>query len=259
MKNVIKTDFNRALKNWRFPLAIVLMFLVWEGNSKRFTPNSEDVLYLFIHVWGRSTTPLLAMVVTAVPYVSSYCEDVEGHFLRYSIKRVGIRNYVMSKLLAVFCTSFLVVVAGSTLFLARQSIELPLAAANSIAVENFKPESCFGWLLPEHTVLYMSVQLFLDGLYCGAMSVLALALSTFVRNSYGVFAIPFLLNYVFIYLFSRISADYPMLYLERIYNSAAGTYTDHPVLLIAYAVFVTLLLSAVGCLVMWKKIKGEFR
>lgn len=50
--NVLKADFNRVFKGWRFPLAVVLMFLVWELNSKRFV-NSQDVLYLFIHVWGK--------------------------------------------------------------------------------------------------------------------------------------------------------------------------------------------------------------
>ena len=34
MKNIIKTDFKRALKGAKFPLAIILMFFVWEFNSK---------------------------------------------------------------------------------------------------------------------------------------------------------------------------------------------------------------------------------
>ena len=92
MKNIIKTDFKRALKGAKFPLAIILMFFVWEFNSKRFA-DSQDVLYLFVHVWGRSITPLLAMIVTSTVYVTSYCEDTENHFLRCSIQRVGIRKY----------------------------------------------------------------------------------------------------------------------------------------------------------------------
>ncbi len=255
--NVLKADFNRVFKGWRFPLAVVLMFLVWELNSKRFV-NSQDVLYLFIHVWGRSITPLMAMIVTSTAYVYSYCEDAENHFLRYCMKRVGMKNYIASKLIAVFTASFLVAVLGSVLFVVRQGMELPLIAAESIAVENFKPESCFGFLLPEHGAFYMGIQIFLDGLYCAAMSVLALAISTFVRNSYGVFAIPFLQNYFFLYLFSRISINYPMLYIEVIYNSAAPTYTDNPFFLIAYALFLTFLFIIVSWVVMLKKIEGDF-
>ena len=187
MKNIIKTDFKRALKGAKFPLAIILMFFVWEFNSKRFA-DSQDVLYLFVHVWGRSITPLLAMIVTSTVYVTSYCEDTENHFLRCSIQRVGIRKYVISKIIVVFCTSFLVVILGSIIFVIWQCHELPLVSSDSITVENFKSESCFGWLLPENTELYMGVQIFLDGLYCASMSVLSLALSTFVRDSYAVYA-----------------------------------------------------------------------
>ena len=63
LNNAIKTDLSRALVSWRFLLSIILMFLVWELNSKRFQIQ-EDVIYLFVHVWGRSITPLLAVVIT---------------------------------------------------------------------------------------------------------------------------------------------------------------------------------------------------
>lgn len=91
------------------------------------------------------------------------------------------------------------VILGSIIFVIWQCHELPLVSSDSITVENFKSESCFGWLLPENTELYMGVQIFLDGLYCASMSVLSLALSTFVRDSYAVYAFPFLLNYFFIF------------------------------------------------------------
>lgn len=105
----------------------------------------------------------------------------------------------------------------------------------------------------------MGVQIFLDGLYCASMSVLSLALSTFVRDSYAVYAFPFLLNYFFIFLFSRIAVKYPMLYMEEIYNSATKTYTDDPVLLIAYALLVTAVFFGISVMIMLKKIEGEYR
>ena len=44
LNNAIKTDLSRALVSWRFLLSIILMFLVWELNSKRFQIQ-EDVRY----------------------------------------------------------------------------------------------------------------------------------------------------------------------------------------------------------------------
>lgn len=90
LNNAIKTDLSRALVSWRFLLSIILMFLVWELNSKRFQIQ-EDVIYLFVHVWGRSITPLLAVVITSFSYASSYSEDIENNFLRYCIIRISIK------------------------------------------------------------------------------------------------------------------------------------------------------------------------
>lgn len=67
MKSILKADLSRAFKNWKFPLAVFLMFLVWELNSKRFE-QKEDVLYLFINVWGRSITYLMAILISSIPF-----------------------------------------------------------------------------------------------------------------------------------------------------------------------------------------------
>lgn len=50
-----------------------------------------------------------------------------------------------------------------------------------------------------------------------------------------------------------------MLYMEEIYNSATATYTDDPVLLIAYALFVTAVFCGISGMIMLKKIEGEYR
>lgn len=265
LPDVLKTDFSRAFLGWRFPLAVFLMFLAWELNSRRFQVK-EDVLYLFIHVWRRSTTSLLAIVITSAAYLASFCEDSENHFLRYAVMRTGVRRYVLSKVITCFCSSFLVLFLGTVLFLVYQSFHLPLTAEESVAVMNFKPMTCLGWMLPEHIVIFLGIQTFLHGLMCGGMCVLALAFSTFIRNSYGVYMIPFLLNYCFYYVFNfffcYIFTDAPelrpMFNIEEIYDCVI-TYTENPLRLLSYAVFVTFLFVVTGYEIMYKKLKGEFR
>ena len=95
MKSIIKTDFSRAFINWKFPLAILLMFLVWDLNSKRFGLR-EDVLFYFINVWGRSITYLMAILISTIPFLSAHIEEKENHFLRYAILRTGVWKYVCS-------------------------------------------------------------------------------------------------------------------------------------------------------------------
>ena len=257
LNNAIKTDLSRALVSWRFLLSIILMFLVWELNSKRFQIQ-EDVIYLFVHVWGRSITPLLAVVITSFSYASSYSEDIENNFLRYCIIRISIKKYVLSKIFICFIVAFLVVFVGTILFVFHQCFILPIVANNSVTISDFGPMTCFQNLLVNHTLIYMIVQTFFYGLFCGAMSVLSLAFSTFIRNSYGVFVIPFLLHYCFFYIFTQLSMQHPMFDIEQIYN-CISTYTDNIIFFIAYAIFITVMLVFIGYAIMYKKVQGEYK
>ena len=257
MKTFIKTDIKRAFFNFRFVVSFILLFLVWEINSKRFTVY-DDALYLFIHIWGRSTTSLLSMAITSFAYAGSYTEDVEGNILKYIIMRIGIKKYIISKILACFFDAFFVFVIGTSLFLIKTCLRVPLVAIESLTVANFKMESCLGWLLPENTDIYILIQAFLYGLYCAGMSVIALALSTMVKNSYAIYALPFLIHFVLFYIFSRISVEVPILSVERIFDSSTVTYTKNPVFLIGYAIFVTGIFIIAGYELMYKRLKGEF-
>lgn len=257
MKHVFKTDFNRSFLTPRFLLSVFAMFLIWELNSKRFQIY-DDVLYLFIHIWGRSITPLLAMVVTAFPYAGSYNEDTENNFLRYSLLRTSITKYICSKIIACFLSGFFVFVLGTTFFLLFKCFQTPLISQNSVSVANFKPYSCFGWLLPTHATAYIAVQIFLSGIYCAGTSTLSLALSSLLQSSYSVFTLPFLLHFFLFYLFSKISVQFPFLCVERIFDSSTATYTSNPFLLLAYAVFITFLIILTSWHILYKKLKGVF-
>lgn len=104
MKSIIKTDFSRAFINWKFPLAILLMFLVWDLNSKRFGLR-EDILFYFINVWGRSITYLMAILISTIPFLSAHIEEKENHFLRYAILRTGVWKYGLFQINCMFYIS----------------------------------------------------------------------------------------------------------------------------------------------------------
>lgn len=254
---MILNDLKRTFLHYRFPLAVILIFLMWDINSQRFQ-MADDVLFLFINVRGRSITPLMAMVITSIVYVTSYCEDYENHFLRYCLLRTDLKSYVISKLGICFLTSFCVMLLGTVLFIWRKSLLLPVAAVNSISIDNFKPVSCFGWLLPSHTLAYILIQIILDGLCCGSMSIMSLALSTFVKNSHAVIMLPCMLYFCFYYFFTNILQAPDMLSVESIYNSCTTTYTGCSALLLFYAIFITLLFSATAYLIMFQKIKVDY-
>lgn len=257
MKSIIKADLSRAFISWRFPLAVFLMFLVWELSSKRFELK-EDVLYLFIHVWGRSITYLMAMLISSIPFLSAHIEEKENHFLRYSILRIGVSKYVCSKLIVCFVSAFSVCVLGAILFFVRQSFSIPFIAENSKALENFAPMSCLNNLMIEHTGLVIMIQTVLYGVLCGIMCVLSMAFSTYINNSLGVYMMPFLLYYCFYYLFAGFFHQYPMLCIEKIYE-CIHCYTKDPNIFFPHIFFVTIGFGMIGGGLMYRKVKGEFQ
>ena len=226
MKSIIKTDFSRAFINWKFPLAILLMFLVWDLNSKRFGLR-EDVLFYFINVWGRSITYLMAILISTIPFLSAHIEEKENHILRYAILRTGVWKYVCSKLIVCFISAFSVCVLGTALFLIKQSFYVPFLAENS-------------------------------GMLCGSMGVLTMAFSAYIDNSFEIYVIPFLLYYCFYFLFAGFFKYCPMLSIEHIYE-AIGCYTKNPVLFFSYAFFITICFGIVGGRLMYRKMTGEFQ
>lgn len=257
MKEILKTDLSRAFKNWKFPLAVFLMFLVWELNSKRFG-EKEDVLFFFINVWGRSITYLMAILVSSIPFLSAHMEEKECHFLRYSILRTGVKKYVCSKLIVCFLSACAVCVLGTVLFLVKQSSTLPFVAPDSVTLENFAPMSCLSNLMIEHTGLVVGIQTGLYGILCGIMCVLSMTFSAYIHHSFGIYMIPFLLYYCFYYIFAGFFHDYPMLCIESIYEGI-HCYTKNPMIFFSYVCFATVCLGGIGGALMYRKVKGEFQ
>ena len=257
MKNVLKADFVRAFKGWRFWSAGALMFLMWELNSRRFQWK-DDVLYLFVHVWGRSITSLMAMVISAMVFSFSYCEDGEMNFRRYCLLRTEAGKYTKSKICACFCGSFAVTVLGTAAFLWRQSFVLPLIADNSYTIENFRNLSCFGRLLSDHPVCFILLQMAMHGMFCGGMSVLTLAFSTFVQSAYGVFIIPFLLHYCFYYMLAK---PFPSFHIFNMWDVffCLTTYTDSPAVFLRNVFLVTAVFVLAGYGIMLWRVRREYR
>lgn len=87
----MKADLYRVLHSYRFPAAVMLIFLIWEINCRRFEVV-QDVMYVFIYTKGLSITTLLAMVVTPYVFSGAYCEDRENHAMRYLLMRSTLKQ-----------------------------------------------------------------------------------------------------------------------------------------------------------------------
>ena len=71
---------------------------------------------------------------------------------------------------------------------------------NSIAVENLKELSSFSFLLPQHPMLYLIIQLLLTGLCCSWLGCFAVAFSAYLRDSFVTLCLPLVLYYLVFYI-----------------------------------------------------------
>lgn len=257
MKNIIKSDIYRILCGWRFPLSIILMFWVWYFNCQRFE-QPQDVLFLFLYTKGLSITTLLGIEVAAFVFSGTYCEDYENNELRYILLRISLKKYVFLKIIVCFFAGFFVYVAGSLLFIYVQSINLPIVAASSVAVQNFKTLSCFGYLLPDSPVMFMGLQVIMDGICCAMLGTLTMALSVYLPNAYIVLALPLVIYYFLYYFLGYILKVPEMFDLELTFRSCI-TYTDSRCLFLLYALFVTAIYLLFSMFLMYQRIRRDYR
>lgn len=258
MGAVLKAEIKRAFTGIRFPAATAIIFLILELNSLRFR-EAEDILYLFIHTWGRSVTPLLAMAAAALAGSGLLNEDRDGRLVSYAVLRAGRQGYAAAKVSACFLGAAGAFFLGDAAFLLFRMRELPVLAVGSLALANFAPVTAFGSLMTDHTGLHLVLQGALYALYCGSAAVLAMGISAWCSDTRAVYAAPFFIHFVLFYVFSREAAVLPCLSVERIYDICTISWTGSRVLFLSWAFIVSGVMAGSGAVLMLKGIERNYR
>ncbi len=282
MGAVLKAEIKRAFTGIRFPAAAAIIFLILELNSLRFR-EAEDILYLFIHTWGRSVTPLLAMAAAALAGSGLLNEDRDGRLVSYAVLRAGRQGYAAAKASACFLGAAGAFFLGDAAFLLFRMRELPVAhgykkgldtdaafllfrmrelpvlAGGSLALANFAPVTAFGSLMAGHTGLHLVLQGALYALYCGSAAVLAMGISAWCSDTRAVYAAPFFIHFVLFYVFSREAVVLPCLSVERIYDICTVSWTGNRVLFLSWALLVSGLMAGTGAVLVFKGTERNYR
>ena len=127
----------------------------------------------------------------AIPYAASFLADTENHYLQLLLKQMPPAAYSLSRCLAVAVSGFLAVSAAMGLFLLFLWLQYPFQTSDAISYS--------GWasLIEDgNPILYLLINVWLTGATGGVFAVLALALSTKVKNSFVVLTFPVLLYYL---------------------------------------------------------------
>ncbi len=199
MKHIMKMDFYRVFCRSRFWAATIAVALLWEAAGRRFL-SYGDVLGIIFHGTGRSTVNMIAVIVCNVTYGLGVCEDMQNGTFWNLMSRVSKKKYAFSKIISVMIGTTSCYVLGTMTYILMMTVRYPLVLENSIAVENLKELSSFSFLLPQHPMLYLIIQLLLTGLCCSWLGCFAVAFSACLRDSFVTLCLPLVLYYLVFYI-----------------------------------------------------------
>jgi hypothetical protein len=211
MKGIIKEEFNRAFRNPRFLIVIVLALAVFGIGAYRspfpfagqaMHPVNRLLLNLHYGEFG-FLAPLLATLL----FADSFLDDLNQGFLRQIIQRVPFRKYRNAKIMTVAVTGGLSLVLSVLLVftagLAGATDWESTAYFSGYINPLTEPWGPLGGLYPANPIFYLLY--LLASVFCfGAVyAVLGLAISSFIHNRYVALAGPLVLVQVLDFLEGR--------------------------------------------------------
>ena len=195
---IMKMDLKRTFRSIKFPMAVIATAILWYLNTRRFSAE-EDVLAIFFAAVGRSTITYIALAVCGGVYDLSICEDFQDREIRHILSRVCLKKYVLSKIAACMTGAVITYIFGTVIYLIFEMTQHPLTVPDSLAVANLQELTTFHGLLPEYTIIFVLLQVFLNGLCCGCMAVVAMGISPYIRDGFLVLCIPPVLFFLLLF------------------------------------------------------------
>lgn len=198
MIKYLGTDFRRFIKNWRFYGAaagvVFLFFYSLERNGLR-----GSVLETYIaSVIGSGVH--LAGVFCSWAFVSSFCEGFEHRYMYYEIVRGNLKKYLLSKVIMIYVSSVIVMLASTVLFCGICAARLPWAIEGGSGFRLASGGNYGNLVLSGHYLIYclmFSLQL---SMYMAVLAEAAALLSLFTTNMVLVLTFPVLLNQILVEL-----------------------------------------------------------
>ena len=156
------------------------------------------VMYYFFNSFsfGGVFSEYFSTIMVAVPFATSYCDDVIGGLRTYKITRCGKDTYTLSKFIVTCVLGGVVFALGGLIFILVLAIRLPLVTSDQIMETTWLPFSQA--LTIGNGEPYFAVVLcvcFLSGALWGSIS---LCVSAFSTNRYVTICAPFVFRFLLV-------------------------------------------------------------
>lgn len=196
----IKMDFKRVFHSYNFWLAILFVVLIRFVSIANVDFKISSLMYVF-DIARSSDLKLLIFPIAALPFASSFCSDWDNKYIRPTVVRASIKQYSLSKVIAVFISSALVVMIGTGIFMFITTFLLSNPEPSPAQLENYANSASFGqFVVRGQYFLYIAVHSFIESFYFAFYAVVALAISTLIPNIFVTLAAPLIAHYLVIHL-----------------------------------------------------------
>ncbi len=178
----------RAVISPRFLIACIGYWLLLCINLP-INPWPADAAYYFSLSYKYGFY-IFFYLCAAIPYATSFLSDVDQNNFQPILRRVSLPTYSLSKCITTALSGSLAVVAATGLFVLYLLVRFPGQMDYT--------QSYSGWdslLLSGSPFVYYAAKAGMTAMLGGSFAVIALAVSTRIRNSFVVLATPVLLYY----------------------------------------------------------------
>ena len=232
--NYIVTDFQRVCKSITPIIAIVGVIL-----SRLFALDrmgiDENVLFLYRFSTDMSGF-ILCFVFCGFVYASSYADDLQNKYIRYCVIRGNLKNYVFSKTIMIYITSFIVMVAGTFIFSVICSTKVPWI--NEFTdIEYFTTVNYGNYVVEGKYSMYILLSSMHMGMVAGMLSNLAAVISIFIKNKVLAYSMPAILYVLLIQ------------YITEYFNSEFALYTNNSSVNFLIVLILSLLITAIAAFI----------
>lgn len=217
---MLKEELHRAFISKSFLLAILItsLSLIYgladyregavSGEAAGVSPFINNAFDAFI--WAEDVLlPLLAPLIVVLAFGDSYIVDCAKGYLNFILMRSSYRRYMIAKFLANLVAGGISLALPLFLLYGYTNIAFPrgFPPLMNARIQYDRIAGPLGNLYSAQPDLYIVFLFALAFLFGAAYATLALGFSVFIRNRYLVLTTPFLLYWLFHFLFSVLGLE----------------------------------------------------
>lgn len=251
-------DLYRALISKKFVAGIVGVCLILLFGCRGESFKNSSVLHLF---WWSfyGIQYVFAMILCALPYARSFCEDLEYGYIRQMLIRGKLNRYCISKTAVIGISSILTMWLGSLLFAAVLRIYMPwIDPTESVYLSAVRSGSFHRVLEGGHYYAYFSLFAIQSGLLMVILSLFSAWLSLYIKNRLLTLALPIICYYFVSQMTNEMFQGTEYMNLSFIFGGTHRIF-DSDIKSFIYAVLFTCVVSAIISSGIYRKLKKEIQ